>query len=179
MASVASPTSGKKTSDFASKSGDRSHRNPVIETAVATATPVVRGRALKTGWACLLLAEDRNRRDGLARSAEAGGWEPIVCGSVGEAIRQHKRWATQLAAIDLGLMSEMQKTAYMKFAGTLASRERLLVISDEPTNSDGELLARQAGAWVYLPTPDFHKGVVELFAEARAAAEKLGATLAG
>ncbi|MEO0529414.1 MAG: hypothetical protein AAF266_02435 [Planctomycetota bacterium] len=154
----------------------RGRRNHITETSAAATDTPVRSQSLKTSWACLLLAEDANRRQDLANSAIDGGWEPIVCGSVGEAIRQHKRWATQLAAIDLGEMAAVQKAAYLQFAGTMATRERLLIISDEPTGTEGELWARQAGAWVYLPSPDFQDGVADLFAEARMAAEQLTAT---
>lgn len=178
MASIASPIHGTKNADLTSRRSDAAHRNPVIEVSASTMVPALRGRSVKTGWACLLLAEDDDRREHLAYVAKAGGWEPIACGSVGEAIRQSNRWKTQLATIDLGSMPAIQKAAYLQFASTLASRERLLVISDEPIDGSGEVSARQAGAWTYLPNPDFHEGLADLFAEARAVAEKIAPTTA-
>jgi len=136
------------------------------------------GRNVASAWACLLLAGDRQRLDGFAYAAESAGWEPIRCDSIGAALRQFDRWRTQLAVVDLGAMPESSRAAYRQFVERIASHERLIVVSDEPAPDDGqtELWTRQAGAWLYLPSPEFDDGLRQLFAEARQAAEKLGAS---
>lgn len=133
--------------------------------------------AVATSRACLVLSDDANRRHGFVEAAESAGWSAIPCDSVGEAMQQAARWRSQLAVVDLGEMPSAQKSAYLQFAGKIASREALLLVSDEPTAdaADTELLARQAGAWLYLTTPDFDAGLESLFADARRIAEKLGA----
>ncbi|TWT95360.1 hypothetical protein Pla108_35070 [Botrimarina colliarenosi] len=123
-------------------------------------------------WACLVLSDDSQRRRLLEQAATAAGWDPVPCASVGEAMQSHKRWRTQLAAVDLGAMNAVSKSAYLQFSTRLTSRDRLLLVCDEPAGTDGELLARQAGAWMYLPTPEFGAPLISLFVEAKLAAEK-------
>lgn len=144
---------------------------PVRRSASRPAPPVA------TSWACLVVSGDDKRRRGFADAAESAGWSTIPCASVGEAMQQAARWRSQLAVVDLGAMAAAQKSAYLQFAGKIASRDALLLVSDEPTAdvTDAELLARQAGAWLYLASPEFDAGLAGLFADARLIAEKLGA----
>ncbi|QDT67462.1 hypothetical protein MalM25_03600 [Planctomycetes bacterium MalM25] len=130
-------------------------------------------RAAVASWACLLLSEEESRRDALCHAAESAGWDPIPCGSVGQAVREMDRWQTQLTIIDLGSMSSLHKSAYMQFASRTTGPDRLLLICDEPTDAEGELLARQAGAWIYAPSPEFGAAMTELLNEARGVAQKL------
>lgn len=141
-------------------------------------------RKTAAAWACLVLSEDRQRRSSLGQIATDAGWDPIECGSVGEALREIQRWRTQLSVIDLGTMSNVQKASYMQFAERVASRDRLLLVCDEPLDEtgsqEGELRARQAGAWLYVPSPDLANGFANLLGEARCIAEKItGSTSAG
>lgn len=134
-------------------------------------------RRTASAWACLLLSADESRRHELRLAAIAAGWDPIECRSIGDASRRWQRWRTQFAVIDLGSMAQPQKAAYMQFADSLASRERLLLVCDEPSHDaechDGEIRARQAGAWLYVPSPDFCDGLRSLFSEAKSIAEKI------
>lgn len=146
------------------------------------AAPTRRGESRTTrkvvpSWACLLVSEDEQRRRRFASTAEAAGWSAISCGSIGEAMQQAARWRTQLAVIDLGHMAAVQKSAYLQYAAKIATREALLLVSDEPSDSmaDAELLSRQAGAWLYLASPEFGEGLTDLFAQARHLAEKIAA----
>ncbi len=140
---------------------------------VAAAAPSRPARKAPSAWACLLLCEEATRQGLLEQAAVAAGWEPIPCSSVGDAVMQHKRWRTQLAVIDLGSMNAVNKSAYLQFASRLASRDRLLLICEESPDAQGELAARQSGAWMYLPSPDFGTGLIDLLSDARAIAEKI------
>lgn len=160
---------------------------PVAPTAAddAQSTPAPSGRSASSSsratgkaWACLVVADNTSRRERLGAAAKKAGWSPISCGSIGEALRESGRWRTQLTVLDLGVMPAVHKSAYLQFASQIASRERLLFVSDEPTADapDAELWARQAGAWLYLASPDLEAGVAPLLAEARAIVEKLRKT---
>lgn len=144
-------------------------------TTLSIAAPALPRSARKAApaWACLLLSDEPKRRRLLEQAIGAAGWEPIPCSSVGEAIQQHNRWRTQLAVVDLATMNAVSKSAYLHFASRVASRERLLLICDEPTDAQGELAARQVGAWMYLPSPEFGAGLTELLSDARVIAEKI------
>ncbi len=149
-----------------------------VESDNHTTTTEMRGvasspRTTVAAWSSLLLAEEEHRLNGLRLAAEAAGWDPIPCDSVGQAVREIDRWRTQLAIVDMGSMPSLHKAAYLQFAARLASHDRLLVICDEPTDTEGELLARQAGAWLYVPAPEFGPGLTELLSEARDVAQKL------
>ena len=141
--------------------------------SVAAPTPVRPARKTAPTWGCLLLSDEARRRRMLEQTAIAAGWDPIPCSSVGDAIQQHNRWQTQLAVVDLSTMNAVSKSADLHFASRLASRERLLLICDEPTDANGELAARQVGAWMYLPSPEFGAGLTALLSDARAIAEKI------
>lgn len=147
------------------------------DTAASGGWSVRSKRVAGTVWACLVVAEDKERREQFDRMAVQAGWHPIACGSVGEAVRESERWKTQLAIIDLGRMSPVRKSSFLGFASRIAARERLLMISDEPTveSPEVEQYARQIGAWMYLASPDFKRGLKDLLGEARQVAEKLGA----
>ncbi|QDV72461.1 hypothetical protein [Botrimarina mediterranea] len=144
-------------------------------TTLSVAAPALPRPARKAApaWACLLLSDETKRRRLLEQAAVAAGWEPIPCSSVGDAIQQHNRWRTQLAVVDLATMNAVSKSAYLHFASRVASRERLLLVCDEPTDGQGEIAARQVGAWMYLPSPEFGDGLTELLSDARAIAEKI------
>lgn len=146
---------------------------PVATNPSGAASGRPAGAANANAWACLVLAGDPQRRASFERSAKAAGWAPITCSSIGEAARQHRRWRTQLAAIDFGSTTGPARAALQQFAEQIAAPERLLLICDEPADAQGELWARQVGAWVYLPSPEFGDGLVDLFNDARQAAEKL------
>lgn len=161
----AAPTSSAATTRL-----DPEHRLPASSKARATTRPP---RSTVAAWACLVLSEEAGRLEGLSHTAESAGWDPIPCGSVGQAVREMERWRTQLMIVDLGSMSSLQKAAYMQFASRMGSPQRLLLICDEPTDAEGELLARQAGAWLYVPSPDFGAGMTELLDAARGVAQKL------
>jgi hypothetical protein len=115
----------------------------------------------------------------LEQAAVAAGWAPIPCGSVSDAEQQDKRWRTQLAVIDLGSMNAVNKSAYLHFASRIASRDRLMLICEESSDAQGELAARQVGAWMYLPSPDFGSGLTDLLSDARAIAEKIAGPRGG
>lgn len=156
------------------KSNPSPHGAPQLSTLSVAAPPPARPpRKAAPAWACLLLCEEAKRQRLLEQAAVAAGWSPISCSSVGEAMQQHKRWRTQLAVVDLGSMSAVSKSAYLHFASRVASRDRLLLICEEPSDAQGELAARQAGAWMYLPSPEFGAGLTELLSDARAIAEKI------
>lgn len=139
----------------------------------AAAAPSRPPRPNGSAWACLLVSDEAKRRQLLEESAVAAGWDPIPCESIGEAMKRHKRWRTQLAIVDLGSMNAASKSAYLQFAGKIAATDRLLLVCDEPTDNQGELVARQVGAWMYLPSPEFGDGMTELLSDARSIAEKI------
>lgn len=122
--------------------------------------------------ACLLLAANAARRDGLQSAARSAGWAVVSCETVSEAVRQSQRWLTQLAAIDFGFVPDGAKQGYRQFVESVGRSDRLMLISDEPGSTESELLARQSGAWLYLPSPRFDESLVELFAEALQATSK-------
>ena len=156
------------------KSNPSPSGSPKITTLSIAAPALPRpARKAAPAWACLLLSDEPKRRRLLEQAATAAGWEPIPCSSVGEAIQLNNRWRTQLAVVDLAAMNAVSKSAYLHFASRVASRERLLLICDEPTDAQGELAARQVGAWMYLPSPEFGVGLTELLSDARAIAEKI------
>ncbi len=161
---------------------DPTHGPVLVAPRHATMPP--RSRKTAAAWACLVLAEDSVRLEALAEASAQAGWDPIACRSIGEALRELGRWRTQLSIIDLGAMTNVQKAAYLQFAERTSSRDRLLLVCDEP-NADancheGELRARQLGAWLYVPTPDLTEGFTQLLSEARGVAEKIaGDSLAG
>ena len=125
--------------------------------------------------ACLLLAADPQRRSALQAAAKSAGWTVVSCDAVGDAVRQSQRWLTQLAAVDLGFVPEGARQGYRQFVEAIGKTDRLMLICDEPGCAESEVLARQAGAWMYLPSPRFDESLVGLFQQALQATSNAGA----
>lgn len=167
---AATATSGV-TSSSPTTTARLDNKSPMTTSAARGTTRP--SRSVVAAWSCLLLSEEEHRREALRGCAEAAGWEPIACGSIVQAVEEVERWRTQLAIVDLGSMHASEKSAYLQLAARLASRDRLLLICDEAASHETELHARQAGAWLYVPSPELGAGMTELLGEARQVARKL------
>jgi DNA-binding NtrC family response regulator len=123
-------------------------------------------------WMCLVLSVDADRRRRLLDLTEEAGWNPVECESVGEAIRQADRWRTRLAVLDFCGLPAKHRDTFRRFAERLALRPEPLLLVCDDSAGEGELWARQTGAWVYLPDPQLGDDLVRLCSEAIVAAEK-------
>ncbi|MEN0110816.1 MAG: hypothetical protein AAF805_08835 [Planctomycetota bacterium] len=149
-------------------------------TAATAATPGVgvsrpggTRRTTAIAWASLVLSPDETRLRQLADATQIAGWEPIPCLSAAEAMRLSQRWRTQLATIDLSGLTDGRRDTHRQLASQLVTHDRLVVVCDDAATPDGELWARQAGVWLYLPKVDPGEGLVSVFRDALGIAEKL------
>ncbi len=126
-------------------------------------------------WTCLLLSFEKSRLKALSQSASNAGWRVVEACSIGEAIRHHERWHTQLAVIDLGNMPDKQKETFRKF-GTkyVAGTNSLMMVCEGEGCVTSELWARKLAAWLYLPEVDLAEDLQNLYSEAIKVAEKMG-----
>ena len=113
-------------------------------------------------WSCMVLSPAESRLEAMSRGARRAGWNPIDCLSTEEAVRQDRRWRTQLALVDMDGNRSAQE-----YIDLVSGRsDLLLMICDERPTGESETWARQAGAWLYLPEPQLGEELVELCSEA-------------
>ena len=148
---------------------------PTPRTSSAVLSARVNQKSTETlPWTCLLLSFDKSRLKALSQSASNAGWRTVEASSVGEAIRHHERWLTQLAVIDLGDMPDKQKETFRKFGSKyVAGTQSLLMVCESEGCVTSELWARKQAAWLYLPEVDLAGDIQNLYSEAIKVAEKM------
>ena len=163
---------------------DTFHAREYTGTGIETLTPKTASAVLPSRvnqkstevrpWTCLLLSFDKSRLKALSQSASNAGWKALEASSVGEAIRHHKLWLTQLAVIDLGDMPDKQKETFRKFGSKyVAGTQSLMMVCESEGCVTSELWARKLAAWLYLPEVDLAEDLENLYSEAIKVAEKM------
>lgn len=159
------------------------HPGPPLRTAgeastVGSLNPGATGgssakRLTANAWASLVLSSDTGRLTRLTDINRDAGWEPIACASPADAMRLAQRWRTQLATIDLSGVASGRRETHRQLASQLVTHDRLVVVCDDAATPEGELWARQAGVWLYLPEAELNQGLTDIFRDAISIAEKL------
>lgn len=98
---------------------------------------------------CLVSSADNRLRRLLVAAAREGGWQTRDCATPEEAIREAVLHRTPLALVDVGSVEDRASHADLLRMVRTASNG-LVVVCDHAANPEGELWARQEGAWVYL-----------------------------
>ena len=146
-----------------------------FETATQSEFCVPRGNATRTSLLhCLIVAEDAERREFLAESAQAAGWEVTVCADASSASVAANRFRQSLAIIDLADLEPGASSSFRTLTEQLTSGPSpLVMICGAEGNALEEIWARQLGVWLYLSGVDPTCDVESLCSEARQVAEKL------
>lgn len=122
---------------------------------------------------CLLLSSDETLRRRMERAACLADWEPLVCHTAEEAVRQAILQRVGLAVVDVS-----QPSVDVQWHNDLMRLLRstpggLIVVCDRLDNPEGEIWARQQGAWVYLPGTAEQDELILICKDAMNAAEKM------
>ncbi len=151
-------------------------------TAIATSAdipqqrgqPVSRSRqqAAVSLWSCLLVSTEQQLRRRMREAASEAGWNPVECKTVEESLRQAALHVFPLALIDVG--HQLPSKVHEDLIRSLRqSASNLVVVCDQDANPEGELWARQRGAWMYLPEVNDASDLARICREAQAVTEKL------
>ncbi len=133
---------------------------------------------------CLLVSFSEQRAELFRLAAENQLWQPVVCDSVDQFLKNLFRLRVSLTVVDLPRFTEAYYTKFrnaVERAGDLS--DSLIVVcgygnpavGEVPANemlADEELWARQLGVWAYLPEAGEPDGLKLIFDEARQAVEK-------
>lgn len=144
---------------------------PTLTCSSHAALGDVRRSAVARGlFQCLIVAEGEPRRQLLTEAAERSGWEAVACGDPQSAIAAQAVMHFQLALVDLAGQSLAD---YSPLLERLSSQGGLLLLAcGSESSAREEILARQLGAWVYLPGVEMAEQVSPLCTEARSISEK-------
>ena len=128
---------------------------------------------------CLLVSSSEDHVDVIKQAAVSEGWQAIRHRLVDQALRAAVCMPFQLAFVDTqSVAADPLKEAYERLAMDLGqSHVPLIVISGDAGDPLGEIRARQLGVWLYLPGFDGETELDVVFREARAAHEKLRASM--
>jgi hypothetical protein len=110
----------------------------------------------------------------LREAAAAQDWDPIVCDSAEEALRQVARHRLQMVMVDLEVTGRRTPDSFKDMTERLAGEsERLLILCGNEGDAAEEIWARQLAAWMYLPGVDDQSDVAMVCGEAKNVAQKL------
>lgn len=145
-----------------------------IDTSTAPAQRPARGRLRPTRsqvglMQCLVLSASGSRRSLLRRAADVAGWRPMACGELNEARRLLAQEAFHLVVVDLAdERGDGRQQGFDALCREAASRGGVLLVAcGAEGDVRGEILARQAGVWMYLPGQLDEPGLVEVCEAAR------------
>jgi ActR/RegA family two-component response regulator len=139
------------------------------------AVPAARETSAAT-WRCLIVSDDSERREMLARAADQGGWAADVCRTAAEAQKQSRRFRHGLVIVDLD-GGQADDARLRELGQELSPGDALLVVCGAEGDAMQEIWARGLGAWLYLPGVDASCDLSSLCGEALAIAEKLNPPL--
>jgi DNA-binding NtrC family response regulator len=120
---------------------------------------------------CLIVSTNDDRRRMLRDSAQLSGWNTIVCDDCDGAMVALDRYAVQLGLVDMQDRSHTEFKALLeKIAPTIGL---LLVVCGNEGNIREEILVRQLGAWLYLPSVEDMDDLTTVCDEARLLTERM------
>jgi hypothetical protein len=114
-------------------------------------------RKVAAGGACLVVSPDSLKRMMFGQSAERCGWQQIECGDAASALEHLDSTTIGMVLIDLSQgnsasLGETSLEARRWLVEQFACRKDVLTVVCGRTNdSEEEIWARSAGAWMYLP----------------------------
>lgn len=119
---------------------------------------------------CIIISWSAKRADFFRAAAESESWETVVCGDIGQFMRNTFRLKFPLTIVDL---PEANASDYGDLRNATersrAVSDSLLVVSVVDEAQDVEIWARQLGAWAHLPGALNPAGLEMIFREARQA----------
>ena len=140
-----------------------------------------RGNAKKRGeylvFHCLIASRSAERQEMLACAVAESGWEPVLCSDSEKVFAHQSRRFAQLAIVDFESDStgEFQELlTRLSVSGGL-----LTVVCGNEGKPQEEVLARQAGAWLYLPGVADAASLSALCGEAKQLVERMHAAKDG
>jgi hypothetical protein len=109
-------------------------------------------RKVAAGGACLVISPDSLKRMMFGQSAERCGWQQIECTDAASALEHLDSTTVGMVLIDMASLGETSLEARRWLVEQFAGRKDVLTVVCGRTNdTDEEIWARSAGAWMYLP----------------------------
>jgi DNA-binding NtrC family response regulator len=120
---------------------------------------------------CLIASRSAERQEMMARAVVESGWEPVLCSDAQEVFAHQSRGFAQLAIVDF----ESDSTGeFQELLARLSATTGLLTVAcGNEGRPQEEVLARQAGAWLYLPGVADAASLSGLCSEAKQLVERL------